>query len=174
MKNPKMDDPKYYVRCLTEAATIIGKRHFMPDTAPVEIPKSEYDTLKREYQHYEDKGTLAVDKPEEEGYVKAARQAKVAQKLAEETDLFNEPPPPSIEIPAIGMPAAARESAARSQMRKASINPEFCRAKRSDGLQCRGKPRKERDYCALHSKMVADGREVRDMNGKIVTLDDIE
>ena len=59
MKNQVED--VVYVRCLTQSATIIGKRNFQPQTAPVEVPESEYNAFKNLYDHYEEQGTLAVD-----------------------------------------------------------------------------------------------------------------
>ena len=172
MKN-QVDDV-VYVRCLTEMATIIGKRNFQPQTAPVEVPETEYKAFKGLYDHYEEHGTLALEHPNSKQFAISARQAKAAQRIAEETDAQGEMPPPSIEIPSFGMTAPMKEQMARSGMRKASINPDFCRAKRADGLQCHTKPRKGHDFCGFHSKMVVNGREVKDMDGNLVKLEDVE
>lgn len=173
MKTQKNEE-MYYIRCLTEAGTIIGKRHYNPQVAPVEIPKSEYERFRGEYDFYDEKGTINIEKPGGQDFAVVARQAKIAQKLAAEDDLIGELPPASIEIPAFGTPLAVREQMAKSKMRAAKADPDYCQAKRADGLQCRSKPRKDRTICGFHAKMVADGREVKDMTGRLFTLEDIE
>lgn len=174
MKNPKTDEEVYYVRAITEQATIIGKRNFQPTTAPVAVPKSEYNAERRKYEHYENKGTLSIERPQDRNYARAAREARAAQRIMEEEDTFGQLPPPSLELPTLGIPAAVREEAARQRMRTAKADPDYCRAKRTDGLQCRSRPRKGYLYCAFHSKMVVDGREVKDMDGGLVKLEDVE
>lgn len=174
MKNPTKDEEVYYVRAITEQATIIGKRNFQPTTAPVAIPKGEYEAERRKYEFYEEKGTLAIERPGDKDFPLAARQAKAAQRIMEEESNLGELPPPSLELPTLGIPAAVREEAARQRMRTAKADPDYCRAQRSDGLQCRSRPRKGYFYCATHSRMVADGKEVKDMDGTLVKLEDVE
>ena len=71
------NDDVVYVRCMTEQATIIGKRNYQPATAPVEIPREEYISFKTMYDFYEANGTLGIEKDAgSKDFAVAARKAR--------------------------------------------------------------------------------------------------
>ena len=166
-----MDEKIYYIRPISDRATMVGKRIVHPGHAPIPISQKEFDGDLHNIEVLIKNGTIAIDMPDDKTYPVSAKKYKADQERLEK--LFvggGEVPPPPVQVN-LGLQRDIEKEAEAAELKAASLTKKCIAITKRTGKQC-GHNATEGDLCGIHFNAVNEGKEVMDIYGSIIEIKD--
>jgi hypothetical protein len=186
----------YYIECVTQAATRIGRRTISPNMPPTEFTEREFQANLSFIEFYEKQGIIVVTRPgTTDSILKADEIKREQERLA---DIFAgetpDEPDPVLRKRGHSVPEEYARKMASSRRRgrteaskftapAAPITPSPKRASvekddrqcvaisKNTEKRCKRKVKVNHIVCVVHYRVASDGREVFDIDGRKIAKD---
>ena len=176
----------YYIECIGESSTRIGRHLISPNLPPTPYTEEEYRAAKRQIDHYVNEGVIMVSEPGSRAAVLKADAIKREEARIEEIYAGEETDEPDPELRKRGFSISEAHAEKKLGSRKRSSIPKFsaptdhtdaqepeykCIAMTSSGRICNNDANADILVCGTHLSMLEKGKILKDGSGRTFSED---